>query len=81
MAWAMRCEIREKLIAYLQEHHPESLPRLRAAIESEPSGVGGEADLGPRTVTAKSPGFGLNDRLRPKADLRQRSSFAQSDHL
>ncbi len=36
-AWEMRCEIREKLITYLQEHHPDSLPRLRYTIEREPS--------------------------------------------
>ena len=27
--WDLRCEVREKLIAYLQREHPESLPRLR----------------------------------------------------
>jgi small-conductance mechanosensitive channel len=34
-AWDMRCEIREKLITYLQESHPKALPRLRAVLESE----------------------------------------------
>lgn len=34
-AWDMRCEIREKLITYLQENHPGSLPRLRATLEGE----------------------------------------------
>ncbi len=28
-AWELRCEVRERLIGYLQRHHPESLPRLR----------------------------------------------------
>ncbi|HUJ87464.1 MAG TPA: mechanosensitive ion channel family protein [Burkholderiales bacterium] len=28
-AWDLRCHVREKLIAYLQQRHPESLPRLR----------------------------------------------------
>jgi small-conductance mechanosensitive channel len=32
-AWNIRCEIREKLIAYLQEHHPWALPKIRAALE------------------------------------------------
>jgi small-conductance mechanosensitive channel len=32
-AWDMRCEIREKLITYLQEQHPEALPRIRATVE------------------------------------------------
>jgi small-conductance mechanosensitive channel len=30
--WALRCDIREKLIAYIQKHHPQSLPRFRAEI-------------------------------------------------
>ncbi len=28
-AWDLRCHVREKLIAFLQQRHPESLPRLR----------------------------------------------------
>lgn len=31
-AWDLRCEIREKLIAYLQQNHPASLPHLRASL-------------------------------------------------
>jgi len=27
--WDLRCEVREKLVAFLQESHPESLPRVR----------------------------------------------------
>jgi small-conductance mechanosensitive channel len=40
-AWDLRCEVREKLIAHLQEHHPESLPRLRAVLEAGPAAAGG----------------------------------------
>ena len=29
-AWDLRCEVREKLIVFIQKHHPRSLPRLRA---------------------------------------------------
>jgi small-conductance mechanosensitive channel len=32
-SWDLRCEIREKLIAYIREHHPESLPRLRTEVD------------------------------------------------
>jgi hypothetical protein len=31
-AWDLRCYVREKLIAYLQQHHPQSLPRARGEI-------------------------------------------------
>lgn len=34
-AWNLRCEVREKLIAYLQRHHPDTLPRLRAEVVGE----------------------------------------------
>jgi small-conductance mechanosensitive channel len=32
-AWDLRCEVREKLIAYLQREYPEVLPRQRAEVE------------------------------------------------
>jgi len=32
-AWNLRCEIREKLIAHLQERYPQALPRVRASLE------------------------------------------------
>jgi len=35
-AWDMRCLVREKLIAYLQEKHPGSLPRVRTQIGQAP---------------------------------------------
>lgn len=32
-AWDLRCLVREQLVAYLQEHHPDSLPRIRAEVQ------------------------------------------------
>jgi small-conductance mechanosensitive channel len=32
-SWDLRCEIREKLVAFIQQHHPESLPKIRGAIQ------------------------------------------------
>jgi len=34
-SWDLRCEIREKLIAFIQEHHPRSLPMVRAQLLAE----------------------------------------------
>jgi small-conductance mechanosensitive channel len=31
-AWDLRCEVREKLVAYLQQQHPQSLPRTRVVL-------------------------------------------------
>lgn len=30
--WNLRCEVREKLITYVREHHPGALPRLRGEV-------------------------------------------------
>ncbi len=35
-AWDLRCYVREKLIAFLQARHPESLPRVRAEVRGFP---------------------------------------------
>ena len=32
--WDLRCEIRETMIAYLQENYPNALPRQRAELHS-----------------------------------------------
>jgi len=32
-SWDLRCEIREKFIAHLQQHYPQCLPRLRAQVD------------------------------------------------
>jgi small-conductance mechanosensitive channel len=44
-SWDLRCEIREKFIAYIQEHHPRSLPTVRAQMlaAQTPTGVHGSA--------------------------------------
>ena len=33
--WDLRCEVREKLIAFLRQEHPEALPRERAEVQFE----------------------------------------------
>ncbi len=35
-AWDLRCEVREKLIEFLQRRYPSSLPRLRAELVGSP---------------------------------------------
>jgi small-conductance mechanosensitive channel len=32
-AWNLRCEVREKLVAFLQRQYPHALPRIRAELE------------------------------------------------
>lgn len=48
-AWDLRCEIREKMVAYIGENHPEALPRLRA--EFNPDGAARATGSGPTTPT------------------------------
>jgi hypothetical protein len=38
-AWDLRCDVRERLIAYLQREHPGALPRVRL-VESEAVSAG-----------------------------------------
>jgi small-conductance mechanosensitive channel len=33
LAWDLRCDVREALIGWLHEHHPDALPRVRTEIE------------------------------------------------
>jgi len=33
-AWDLRCNVREKLLEFIQRNYPESLPRLRADLAS-----------------------------------------------
>ena len=40
LAWDLRCEVREKMIAFVQAHYPESLPKIRGAIQ--PGQTGGD---------------------------------------
>jgi small-conductance mechanosensitive channel len=35
--WNLRCEVREKLISFLQQEHPDVLPRLRLEVDSSPA--------------------------------------------
>jgi small-conductance mechanosensitive channel len=39
-AWDLRCQVREQLLAYIQEAHPDALPRTRAELESLPEKKG-----------------------------------------
>lgn len=32
-AWTLRCEVREKLVSFIQKNYPEALPRVRAELE------------------------------------------------
>lgn len=34
-AWDLRCEVREKLVAWIRDHHPESLPLVRSVSLTE----------------------------------------------
>ncbi|HEY4029090.1 MAG TPA: mechanosensitive ion channel family protein [Caulobacteraceae bacterium] len=50
--WDLRCEVREKMIAFLREHHPASLPRDRLAA-ADPGGLRGDGPGGLPTGAAR----------------------------
>jgi hypothetical protein len=33
--WSLRCRMREQLIAYLQQHYPHNLPKMRLEMQAE----------------------------------------------
>lgn len=39
LAWDLRCEVREKLVDFLQRNYPASLPRLRGEIDTATAGT------------------------------------------
>lgn len=45
--WDLRCDIREKIIAYIQQHHPESLPQFRTQISGPEKSLLGTGKSGP----------------------------------
>jgi small-conductance mechanosensitive channel len=61
-AWDLRCEVREKLIAFLQTEYPHALPRQRAEIIGNPNeDYADQAFHGPHVAHPR------------KADLRERA--------
>ncbi|HDQ41585.1 MAG TPA: mechanosensitive ion channel [Desulfonatronum sp.] len=38
-AWELRCDVREKLLAFIQDRYPQCLPKLRAETGSEKLGI------------------------------------------
>ena len=73
-AWDLRCLVRERLIAYVQQHYPDSLPRARAELHrqaSEPAplpsdtpepGSTGAVDL--VVASARGPAESRSEHLR-----------------
>ena len=45
--WDLRCEVREKLLAWLQRQHPEALPRLRTEAPADEASADGPPADGP----------------------------------
>jgi small-conductance mechanosensitive channel len=43
-AWSLRCEVREKLIAFVQKNYPNALPRLRTELSHVPTDNTKEAE-------------------------------------
>jgi small-conductance mechanosensitive channel len=48
LAWDLRCEIRERLVGFLQREHPECLPRGRASVELSETSLFSRGAAGPR---------------------------------
>ena len=44
--WDLRCEVREKMLLFLQKECPEALPRTRVILDPAPSGISGRSAVG-----------------------------------
>jgi small-conductance mechanosensitive channel len=56
--WELRCEVREKLIAYVQAHFPEALPRMRAEVRENGVEGGRSGRAGAREQGGEETGAG-----------------------
>jgi small-conductance mechanosensitive channel len=54
-AWDLRCEVREKIIAFLQREHPDALPRHRLASVAEEDRVVTDLDRRPQAAKRRAP--------------------------
>jgi hypothetical protein len=56
--WDLRCDVREQLLAFLAEHYPDQLPRIRADV--------------PAAVLAAAPDGRLPDMDQARDQVRDR---------
>jgi small-conductance mechanosensitive channel len=82
-AWDLRCEVREKTLAWLQREHPEALPRLRAELPPRPAGAvaegapdGAATESPAERATQETPADGSRTARR---SARPRKSSAPGD--
>lgn len=53
LTWDLRCEVREKMIAFVQAHYPESLPKIRGTLPPGQTGGDDIAALSPENSGKK----------------------------
>ena len=61
--WDLKCEIREGLVKFIQENHPECLPRLRAEVRRDggtPSVPAETPAAAPSDAGSSSPGLAID---------------------
>ncbi|GGL70338.1 mechanosensitive ion channel family protein [Wenxinia marina] len=63
-AWDLRCQVREKMVAWLQEAHPSALPKVRGEL----SRTGSAPDRPARGPGPEEDGPGVPDEARPAQD-------------
>lgn len=65
-AWDLRCYVREKLIAYIKGHYPQSLPRYRAELDTSNAGTSNEGPDGATNRLAGAPQGQAPARKQPR---------------
>jgi small-conductance mechanosensitive channel len=64
-SWDLRCEIRERLIAFLVAEHPDALPDRGRADPPPATGPDGSVDPATQVTGGADLGFGRSDGARP----------------
>ncbi|MFB4318711.1 mechanosensitive ion channel family protein [Actinomadura sp. 21ATH] len=55
--WDLRCAVRERLVAYIRENHPEALPRFRTEVAATTGITGADGDGDGRSVAHADRGW------------------------
>lgn len=85
LAWDLRCEIREKLVAFIQHTYPESLPRFRASLDARLPNIesaqtapvaGIEVDRHDTGVISRE----VSTWTKPRISVPAFGSFVRSEH-
>lgn len=76
LSWDLRCRVREGLLAFVQTHYPQYLPRSRAEVSAELGTAEGTLDWLPSHARAPASSTAARTEADPVANRGSRSTSA-----